>query len=128
MVENKDSGIKQSGWNLSESIIMLISTLMKEASYLYARGQLRQCFFKWKSIKFLVYNRFSEEERAKLKAMEKDIHPKSDYKKSSTFGEEFTYDRDKFAEYLEDYIEALTLLLRQYRLDIVDREVKDRLN
>lgn len=126
-MEKEKTQTKESGWNLSEAIIILISNLMRDASMMYSRGLLREAFYKWKSIKMLVFNRFTPEERAHLKQLEKDIHPKSNYRKSDTFGESYTYDRDKFAELLEDYIEELTLLLRKYKLDITDKEKKDRL-
>ncbi len=114
----KDEGL--SGWNLSQANIILISNLMREATYLYLHGYMYKSYFRWKSIKFIVQNRFTPEERKKLRVLENKIVYANDKKISNSR-------KKKTRNYLlgfyyEQYVEEINLLLRKYKLDIADRE------
>ena len=77
---SKPQDSRASAWNISESIMMLIGNLLRQATSLYVKGDLRGCLFRYKAIKFQIFNRFTQEEREMLLTLEKDMHTKSDYK------------------------------------------------
>lgn len=120
--------ISEAGWNLSQTTIQLVADTMRQATLYYNRGELTRCFFAWKSIKFCIQNRFSQEEKDLLKNFEKKMKEESVIKRKEKFDEEkIFFDETKFAELLEEYIDMMTDLLRKYKLDITDKEKKLRL-
>ena len=126
-MDEKDKIIGEAGWNLSESDIFLIASLRRDALTLYSEGKIEKSFFKWKSIKFVISGRFTEEERKNLREKESEIFKKSFTKKGDE-EERVILDRSVFAMLLEVYIDELNKLMRKYKLDIADREKKIKLS
>jgi len=127
MVEEEK--IVKAQWNLSQQNIQLVGDLIRIGVNAFADGHFQTCFIKWKCIKFIVGNRFTEEEHKELLKIETSL-AEGVTKATLGFGnnKQSELTSAKYLYHLEQYINFISSLLRKYNLDISDKETKNRLN
>ena len=70
-MDNKE--INQVEWNLSSALIAEIQSLLSISSKLYLVGNLKKAFWSLKAVKFRFIQSLNNDERKKLRDIEKDF-------------------------------------------------------
>ena len=125
----KEEKIVKASWNLSQQNIQLVGDLIKQGVNAFSEGNFQDCFVKYNCIKFIVGNRFTEEEHKELLEIE-GLAAKGIKKPTPGFGDNKQSHRTtaSYLYHLQQYINLISKLLRKYNLDIGDKETKRKLN
>lgn len=135
----------QSQYNLNEQTMLLIADLQREAILSSNKKDFYSAFDCWQSIRILIQSRFEDNERKELDKLEKEFIKPIPMVKPSKIDKNFLPSGNIMKEVrerkynqirtniilrtrLNDYVEELMNLMRDYSIGLTDKERKRNLN
>jgi hypothetical protein len=120
-----------SSWNLSMHSIEIAAINLTKALDFLSQEQYVHSYRCWKNIYLIFCGRFSEEEKYNLRIIEASLgRAYSGFNNPEGFNmrtqEQLKLQRE-FGSTLYKYIESIQQLLRKYKLDIADKDMKYQL-
>ena len=133
---------RDSQYNLNESMAILIGDLQREALTLSNSADHHGSLERWNSIRILIQSRFQDDEvdtldelyynfyNIKPAVVPLNLKPQFDMRTGLNSKQMFQRKYLSFFQKkrLHEFVRELTLLMRQYKISMTDKEKKPRLN
>lgn len=99
---------KQSKFNMSQLILMMVNNMQIRAAEFYRNGSIDSWFFEWKNIKFAIVGKLTNDERESLDEKEKEI-------------QKVLYVKERSVPLIEKYIITIQDLIEKHQIGLVDK-------